>query len=48
MFIESEKGKNRTHPSTGRIESLEIIDISARNGKLELPILVEDALEPVD
>jgi hypothetical protein len=34
----------RTHPITGRIESLEIMDMSARNGKLELPMIVE-ALE---
>jgi hypothetical protein len=34
----------RTHPITGRIESLEIMDVSARNGKLELPMIVE-ALE---
>ena len=26
----------RTHPSTGRIESLEILDLSVRDGKLEL------------
>jgi hypothetical protein len=36
----------RTHPITGRIESLEIMDVSARNGKLELPMIVE-ALEMV-
>ena len=31
----------RTHPSTGRVESLEILDLSARAGKLELPMIVE-------
>jgi hypothetical protein len=31
----------RTHPITGRIESLEIMDVSARQGKLELPMIVE-------
>ncbi len=31
----------RTHPITGRIESLEIMDLSARQGKLELPMIVE-------
>jgi hypothetical protein len=31
----------RTHQITGRIESLEIMDMSARNGKLELPMIVE-------
>ena len=31
----------RTHPITGRIESLEIMDVSARAGKLELPMIVE-------
>ncbi len=31
----------RTHPITGRVESLEIMDLSARQGKLELPMIVE-------
>ena len=31
----------RTHPITGRIESLEIMDVSARDGKLELPVTIE-------
>ena len=31
----------RTHPSTNRIESLEILDMSVRDGKLELPMIVE-------
>ena len=31
----------RTHPSTGRVESLEILDMSARAGKLELPMIVK-------
>ena len=31
----------RTHPSTGRIESLEILDLSVRDSKLELPMVVE-------
>lgn len=35
----------RTHPITGRIESLEILDVSARDGKLELPMIVEPTLE---
>ena len=32
----------RTHPSTGKVESLEIMDLSARDGKLELPMIVEE------
>ena len=35
----------RTHPITGRIESLEIMDVSARDGKLELPMMIEPELE---
>jgi hypothetical protein len=35
----------RTHPITGRIESLEIMDVSTRDGKLELPMMIEPALE---
>ena len=38
----------RTHPSTGRVESLEIMDMSVRDGKLELLMTVEDALEAAD
>ena len=38
----------RTHPSTGRIQSLEILDLSVRDGKLELLMTVEDALEAAD
>jgi hypothetical protein len=30
------------------IESLEIMDVSARNGKFELPMLVEQALEAAE
>jgi hypothetical protein len=35
----------RTHPITGRIEYLEIMDVSARDGKLELPMMIEPELE---
>lgn len=35
----------RTNPITHAIESLEILDVSARDGKLELPMIVEPALE---
>ena len=38
----------RTHPSTGRIESLEILDLSVRDGKLELPMIVADTSEAAD
>jgi hypothetical protein len=38
----------RTHPITGKIESLEILDVSARNGKLELPMIVERQLVAAD
>ena len=35
----------RTHPSTSRVESFEILDMSVRDGKLELPMVVRDVLE---
>lgn len=38
----------RTHPITGKIESLEILDASARTGKLELPMIVEQPLIAAD
>ena len=38
----------RTHPSTGRVESLEILDLSVGDGKLELPMIMEDVLEAAD
>jgi hypothetical protein len=35
----------RTNPITGRIESLEIMDVSTRDGKLEMPMMIEPELE---
>jgi hypothetical protein len=35
----------RTNPITHAIEYLEIMDVSARDGKLELPMMIEPELE---
>lgn len=31
----------RTYPCTDKVESLEILDMSVRDGKLELPMIVK-------
>jgi hypothetical protein len=38
----------RTNPITHAVECLEIMDLSARNGKLELPMIVERQLVAAD